>query len=71
MPHGSPFADVLATPQSSAIVAVDAPIGLPEWAGHGVRPAENVVFGCSIASEMNSPPSPTTSMRAYPRSPGF
>ena len=37
------FADVLAAPQSPAIVAVDIPIGLPEHAGQGGRDAENVV----------------------------
>jgi predicted RNase H-like nuclease len=37
------FADVLASPQAPAIVAVDIPIGLPERAGHGGRAAENAV----------------------------
>jgi predicted RNase H-like nuclease len=37
------FADVLAAPETPAIVAVDMPIGLPERAGHGGRAAENAV----------------------------
>jgi predicted RNase H-like nuclease len=37
------FADLLAAPQSPAIVAVDIPIGLPERAGAGGRAAENAV----------------------------
>jgi predicted RNase H-like nuclease len=37
------FVDVLAAPQAPAIVAVDIPIGLPDWAGHGGRAAENAV----------------------------
>ena len=37
------FADVLASPQAPAIVAVDIPIGLRKRAGHGGRAAENAV----------------------------
>jgi predicted RNase H-like nuclease len=37
------FADVLAAPESPAIVAVDMPIGLPERTGLGGRAAENCV----------------------------
>jgi predicted RNase H-like nuclease len=37
------FADVLATPEAPSIVAVDIPIGLPERAARGGRPAENAV----------------------------
>jgi predicted RNase H-like nuclease len=37
------FADVLAAPETPAVVAVDIPIGLPERAGLGGRAAENAV----------------------------
>jgi predicted RNase H-like nuclease len=37
------FADVLATPEAPAVVAVDMPIGLPERARHGGRAAESAV----------------------------
>jgi predicted RNase H-like nuclease len=37
------FADVLASAQRPAIVAVDMPIGLPERTGHGGRKAETLV----------------------------
>jgi predicted RNase H-like nuclease len=37
------FADVLATPETPAVIAVDIPIGLPERARHGGRAAENAV----------------------------
>jgi len=37
------FADVIASPQQPAIVAVDVPIGLPERVGAGGRAAENAV----------------------------
>ena len=37
------FADVLATSQMPAVIAVDIPIGLPERTGAGGRPAENAV----------------------------
>ena len=37
------FADVLAAPETPAVIAVDIPIGLPERARHGGRAAENAV----------------------------
>jgi predicted RNase H-like nuclease len=37
------FADVLAAPETPAVVAVDIPIGLPERVGRGGRVAENAV----------------------------
>jgi len=37
------FADVIASPQQPAIVAVDVPIGLPERGAQGGRAAENAV----------------------------
>jgi predicted RNase H-like nuclease len=37
------FADVLASPEQPAVVAVDMPIGLPERSGLGGRAAENCV----------------------------
>jgi len=37
------FADVLAAPETPAIIAIDIPIGLPERAGHGGRAAERAV----------------------------
>lgn len=37
------FSDVLAARQAPAVLAVDIPIGLPEQAGHGGRPAESAV----------------------------
>jgi predicted RNase H-like nuclease len=37
------FADILASPEAPAFVAVDMPIGLPERAGPGGRAAENAV----------------------------
>lgn len=37
------FADVLAAPETPAVVAVDMPIGLPERTGRGGRAAENQV----------------------------
>jgi predicted RNase H-like nuclease len=37
------FADVLAAPESPAIIAVDIPIGLPARVGYGGRAAENAV----------------------------
>ena len=40
---GPRFADVLATPETPAVIAVDIPIGLPERARHGGRAAENAV----------------------------
>lgn len=37
------FADILAAAECPAVIAVDMPIGLPEWAGTGGRAAENAV----------------------------
>ncbi|MET0634222.1 MAG: DUF429 domain-containing protein [Xanthobacteraceae bacterium] len=37
------FKDVLAAPETPAVIAVDIPIGLPERARHGGRAAENAV----------------------------
>lgn len=37
------FAEILESPETPAVVAVDIPIGLPERASHGGRAAENAV----------------------------
>jgi predicted RNase H-like nuclease len=37
------FADVVAAPESPAVIAVDMPVGLPERTGLGGRAAENAV----------------------------
>lgn len=37
------FAEIAASPEAPAVIAVDIPIGMPERAGHGGRAAENAV----------------------------
>jgi predicted RNase H-like nuclease len=37
------FGDLLAAPEAPSVIAVDMPIGLPEWTGRGGRSAENAV----------------------------
>jgi predicted RNase H-like nuclease len=37
------FSELLAAPEQPSVIAVDMPIGLPEWTGYGGREAENAI----------------------------